>query len=139
SFTPVSTQTNTATGMDVNGCQNTDQVIVTVNDLPTVTFGCLGQVCTYNPAFTLSGGSPAGGIYTGTGVSSGNFDPSVSGAGSFPITYSYTDGNGCSATAQSEIVVDPCLSVEENEKWNMSIHPNPSVGRIEITSDVPYS
>ncbi len=139
SFVPSGTTTYTLTGTDGNGCQLTDQVLVTVNPNPTVGFADLGQVCTYNPAFVLTGGSPAGGTYSGTGVSSGSFDPAASGAGSFPITYSYSDSNGCSGTAQSTIIVDPCLSVKENEQWNMSIYPNPSVGKIEITSDVPYS
>ncbi|MGV3609873.1 MAG: PKD domain-containing protein [Fluviicola sp.] len=139
SFVPTVTVNYTLTGTDGNGCQLTDQVTVTVNPNPTVGLADLGQVCTYNPAFILSGGSPSGGTYSGTGVTSGSFDPSVSGAGSFPITYSFTDGNGCSGTAQSTIIVDPCLSVDENDKWNMSIYPNPAVGKIEIASDVPYS
>ncbi|WP_430403607.1 PKD domain-containing protein [Fluviicola sp.] len=139
SFVPASTNTYTLTGTDVNGCQSTDQVTITVNTNPTVAFGSLGQVCTYNPAFAITGGTPVGGTYSGTGVSSGNFDPSVSGAGSFPIVYSYSDANGCSGTAQSTIIVDPCLSVAENAQWNMTIYPNPSVGKIEITSDVPYT
>jgi PKD repeat protein len=139
SFIPAATVNYTLTGTDGNGCQLTDQVTVTVNPNPTVGLSDLGQVCTYNPAFVLSGGSPSGGTYSGTGVVSGSFDPSVSGAGSFPITYSFTDGNGCSGTAQSTIIVDPCLSVDENDQWNMSIYPNPSMGKIEISSDVPYS
>jgi PKD repeat protein len=139
SFTPANTTTYTLTGTDVNGCQLTDQVTVTVNTNPTVAIGSLGQVCTYNPGFALTGGTPVGGTYSGTGVSSGNFDPSISGAGTFPITYSYSDVNGCSGTAQTTIIVDPCLSVKENEQWNMSIYPNPSIGKIEIASDVPYT
>jgi PKD repeat protein len=139
SFAPTATTTYSLTGTDINGCQNSDQVTVTVNDLPVVSFGTLAQVCTYNPAFTLTGGLPVGGTYSGTGVVSGSFDPSISGAGNFPLTYSFTDGNGCSANTQSTIVVDPCLSVAENEKWNISVYPNPSVGKIEIQSDVPYT
>ncbi len=139
SFVPPSTTTYTLTGTDVNGCQLTDQVTITVNSNPTVALADLGQVCTYNPAFVLTGGAPLGGTYSGTGVSSGSFDPALSGAGSFPITYSFSDANGCSGMAQSTIIVDPCLSVGENEKWNMSIYPNPSIGKMEITSDVPYS
>ncbi|WP_294677135.1 PKD domain-containing protein [uncultured Fluviicola sp.] len=138
-FVPTGTTTYTVTATDGNGCELTDQVTVTVNSNPTVGFADLGQVCTYNPAFALTGGTPAGGTYSGTGVTAGNFNPAVSGAGSFPITYMYTDANGCSGTAQSTIIVDPCLSVSEHEKWNMSIYPNPSVGNIEIVSDIPYS
>ena len=36
-FTPTTTQTYTVTGTNANGCQNTDQITVTVNVLPTPT------------------------------------------------------------------------------------------------------
>ncbi|MNK24859.1 Protease 1 precursor [compost metagenome] len=139
SFVPATTTTYTLTGTDGNGCELTDQVTITVNPNPTVGLQAFGQVCTYNPAFVLTGGTPLGGTYSGTGVSGGNFNPSVSGAGSFPITYSFEDANGCSGTAQSTIVVDACLSIGENDQWTMSVYPNPAVGKIEIASDVPYS
>ena len=37
SFTPATTATYTVTGSDTNGCVNTDQVVVTVNALPSTT------------------------------------------------------------------------------------------------------
>lgn len=138
SFVPGGTTTYTLTGTDASGCQNTDQVTVTVNANPTVSLGALSQVCTYTPAFTLTGGSPAGGNYTGTGVSSGNFNPASSGAGTFLITYSYMDGNGCSGTAQSNIVVDECLSLPEQDKEQLIVYPNPTSGMVVLVSDVPY-
>src|SRR5205814_1270834 len=55
-------------------------------------------------------GSPAGGVYSGTGVSNGQFDPSV-GAGTYTVTYSYTNSHGCSATSQTSITVAPAPSV----------------------------
>lgn len=139
SFVPAATTTYMLTGTDNNGCQLTDQVTITVNPNPAVVLEGLGQVCTYTPAFVLTGGTPAGGTYSGTGVSGGNFNPSVSGAGNFPITYSFTDANGCSGTAQATIVVDACLAVNENDAWTLSVYPNPAVDQIEIVSEVPYS
>src|SRR5690606_35038306 len=38
-FSPTNTQTYTVTGTDANGCVNSDQVVVTVNDLPIVFAG----------------------------------------------------------------------------------------------------
>ncbi len=138
SFVPNGTTTYTLTGTDANGCQNTDQVIVTVNANPNVSLAALNQVCTYTPSFTLTGGSPLGGNYSGTGVSGGNFNPASSGAGTFPITYSYTDGNGCSGTAQSSIVVDQCLSLSEQDKEQILVYPNPTSGIVILVSDVEY-
>ncbi|MBN2667725.1 MAG: gliding motility-associated C-terminal domain-containing protein [Bacteroidales bacterium] len=58
SFIPISTQTYSVTGTDANGCENTDQVIVTVVPTPTAFAGndqeiCQGQYAT----LTASGGA----------------------------------------------------------------------------------
>jgi gliding motility-associated-like protein len=47
-------------------------------------------ICSYNPSFAL-GGTPAGGTWSGTGVSAGTFDPATSGSGVFTVTYTYND------------------------------------------------
>ena len=44
SFVPTDTKPYTVTGTDVNGCVNTDQVTVTVNDVPSIT-GSSTEVC----------------------------------------------------------------------------------------------
>ena len=95
------TFTETATG-----CSNTTSS-VTVNALPTVTFSALADVCVDAAVFALSGGLPAGGTYSGTGVSGGNFDPSTAGVGTHTITYTYNDGNGCTDFATADITVNP--------------------------------
>ena len=50
---------------------------------------------------------PAGGIYSGTGVSAGVFDPSVAGPGTYTITYTITDPNGCISFTSKPITVLP--------------------------------
>ncbi|WP_420593135.1 malectin domain-containing carbohydrate-binding protein [Robiginitalea biformata] len=89
---------------DSNGC--IDVVSFTLNGppLPVVTLAPQPTVEVTDAPFALSGGSPAGGTYSGTGVSGGVFDPSV-GPGTYVITYSYTDGNGCSASATRNLTV----------------------------------
>ena len=59
----------------------------------------------------LSGGSPAGGTYSGTGVMDNgdgtyNFDPMVAGIGMHSITYTFTDANGCGGSATDDIAVN---------------------------------
>ncbi|MBK7212907.1 MAG: hypothetical protein IPH88_06350 [Bacteroidales bacterium] len=107
-FDPSSgTQTLTYTYSDVNSCSNTAQVTITVNELPVLSTGSYGPVC-INAADVALAGTPAGGTWSGTGVSGSIesgfvFDPS---AGSQILTYSYTDGNSCSNTAQASILVN---------------------------------
>ncbi len=90
-----------------NACGAAVQVIpVTVNPLPIMS--CppdISGVCSADAPFALSGATPAGGTYSGTGVSGGNFDPAVAGGGTHTITYSYTDGNGCTNTCTFNIDV----------------------------------
>lgn len=91
---------------------NSNSISVTVNPSPTVGLNFVdNQVCINEPGFALSGGTPAGGTYSGSGVSNGNFNPSAAGAGTKVITYSYTDGNGCSGTSTANMIVSPLPAV----------------------------
>lgn len=79
--------------------------------------------------------TPAGGSFTGTGVSGTSFDPATAGLGAHDVTYAYEDGNGCSATSIQSIVVGECLTVDENELDNLVIMPNPAHDVIAVSYD----
>ncbi|MBL1180995.1 MAG: T9SS type A sorting domain-containing protein [Bacteroidetes bacterium] len=119
---------------DYNGCLgNAITVTILVNPLPTVTFTMQDTVCLNNGTVTLSSGTPNGGTYSGNGVTGNIFDPQVAGLGTHTITYSYTDGNGCSNQATFNVVVDLCAGINEmNPLKNISIYPNPSRGNVVI-------
>lgn len=78
---------------------------ITVNALPVVTLDPFEDVCEHGPAFILEGGMPAGGVYSGPGVVDGIFDPTLVGAGTWEITYTFVDENGCSNAATANIFV----------------------------------
>jgi hypothetical protein len=87
-------------------CANTQTMSVAVNPLPTVTLAPFNSVCDTAGIVTLTGGSPVGGAYSGTSVTNNAFNSAI-GAGTYPITYSYTDNNGCFSTAtQSVTIID---------------------------------
>lgn len=90
-FVPASTATYTVTGTDANGCSNTDNVLVTVNALPTVNGGTDQTICVgAQVALTATGAN----TYNWTnGVSNGvSFAPSTT--TSYVVTG--TDANSCS-------------------------------------------
>jgi hypothetical protein len=121
----------TYTVMEDNGtCASASSVgtTVTVNPLPTVSFAPLATMCDYNPAITLTQGAPAGGAYSGNGVNAGQFDPSVAGLGTSTLTYTYTDGNNCTASATADVLVDDCAGILETEASIIQLFPNPSAG-----------
>lgn len=109
--TPSVTTTYSVIGIDGDGCRDTAFQTITVFPLPTVSLGAFAAVCSNTAAFTLTGGTPAGGTYSGLGVSGGSFNPGAVGSGNYAIQYTYTDGNGCSASASSSITVNPAPTV----------------------------
>ncbi|UPT69133.1 MAG: hypothetical protein M0D57_11180 [Sphingobacteriales bacterium JAD_PAG50586_3] len=98
--------TITYTYSDGNGCSNTATQVVAVNPLPTLSISGLGAAYCVDAAPVNIGGSPVGGTFSGSGISGNTFSPALAGAGTYNITYSYTDGNGCSNTATQGVVVN---------------------------------
>ena len=133
---PTSTTVYTVNG-NLTGCATlaSQQVTVAVNALPIVSLASIASpICVNDAAVTLSG-SPVGGVYSGTGVSGSSFNPSVSGAGTFTTSYNYTDGNGCSASANQVVNVSLCTGIFELNDNTVSVYPNPTNDMINITMD----
>jgi hypothetical protein len=134
-FTPATTDTYTVTGTDANGCTNTDAVTVTVNPLPVVTLSLSAStICLDDANLALTGGSPAGGSWSGTGVTGSSFDPTTAGVGTTTITYLFTDANGCDAAATGNIIVDACVGITEQGIQVFSMYPNPASAYFSFVS-----
>lgn len=137
------TQTVTYTFTDANNCSNSATTTITVNPAPTVAFTSpVSTMCVNHSPLTLSGGSPAGGTYSGPGVSGGMLDPATAGVGDHVITYSFTDANGCDGEAVFTIHVDACLGLtENNQEFGLEIYPNPTTGKFtaSVTSGADFS
>ena len=79
---------------------------VTVTVLPAPQTNPSVTVCVSDPAFTLPAATPAGGTWSGAGITdpaTGLFDPGDAGRGTHSLTY--TGPNGCDAT-QTVVVTD---------------------------------
>lgn len=129
------TTTITYTYIDsLSGCSNSANDVMTVLLAPVVTLNLpIDSICANASPISLTGQSPAGGSFSGTGVAGSTFDPNVSGVGTFTITYMYADSaNGCSASATDNIVVDPCVRVEEHGVAMAQVFPNPASGSFTI-------
>ena len=103
SFSPSLTTTYTVTGVDLNGCQNTDQLTVNVNQLPNVNAGTDQTVC-LGTQITLSGNGAV--TYSwNNGASNGiQFTPVL---GTVTYTLTGTDVNGCQNTDHMVLTVNP--------------------------------
>lgn len=92
-------QVQNACGSDVS-----DNFVLNVNPLPTVTIsGLLSNYCFTGAADTVEY-SPAGGQLTGPNLNGDVFTP-YGLVGDHVFSYTYTDGNGCAATAVHNIHV----------------------------------
>lgn len=123
---PGSTSVYTVSGQ-ASGCAPSAPMTatVTVNALPVVSVTPVsGTLCTNNSPVALTG-SPAGGTFSGTGVSGNTFNPATSGAGTFTVTYHYTDANSCTNTAAETVAVNNCTGIEEQSAAGISVYPNP--------------
>ena len=86
---------------DPGQCATSTILTVTVNSLPVVDAGTYTSVC-INAASIPLVGSPAGGTFSGTGVTGNNFSPAQ---GTQTVTYTYTDGNGCTNSDATQITI----------------------------------
>ena len=84
-----------------------DQVVVKIDAMPDA--GTDETVCISDIAFALSGMSPAGGTWSGAGISGSNFDPALAGAGIKIITYTV---GACSDTKQITVNALPNAGVD---------------------------
>jgi hypothetical protein len=120
---------------NVYGCIASSAVVpVIVNANPVVTVNPVDPVCSFSAPFTMSNGLPAGGTYTGDGITGNIFDPADAGVGSSIVTYTYVDVNNCSNSSQTTLDVNDCASIDEEEKSYFSLFPNPNNGQFKVTS-----
>jgi len=91
-----------------NNCSSTDTEEIVVIPGPDGTITPAGPFCTYDPPYDLEAASALG-TWTGEGItnsSTGLFDPTVSGPGTFIISFeSVPDANGCIGVDTVELVV----------------------------------
>ena len=78
---------------------------------PQANFDPVAGVCLDDEAFVLAGGMPAGGVYSGPGVTDGIFDPQQAGAGSHELTYTFTDECGSTSAVTTITVLDTDFEV----------------------------
>jgi hypothetical protein len=86
----------------VTDCISSDNIDITVAPLPVVNAGGTATMCDTAASFPISGYSPAGGIWSGLGITNPNtgmFNPNMAGGiRQYTLYYTYVDGNGCEST-----------------------------------------
>jgi PKD repeat protein len=122
------------------GSSTQDTMYITVDALPAVTYmQNPTDICINNPTFPLSAGNPAGGTYSGRGVSGNMFSAVTAGTGTDTITYAYTDLNGCKGMTTQIIHVNLCTGIQTYSSGEaISIYPNPFSDQLTLAfGDIP--
>jgi PKD repeat protein len=89
---------------DVNGCTDSDQIILTVA-VPDATITPVDTMCINGPIVILTA-HDLGGIWSGEGVSGNTFDPAIAGVGDHIINYNIINQD-CKASDTTIVTVVP--------------------------------
>jgi len=118
-----------------SGCLAMDTANAVMNPLPVVTLNLTDDhACITQTTFPLTGGTPAGGVYSGGFVSGSNFNATSAGNGTHIVSYTYVDANGCVNFAQDAVFVDACVGIDELGNNLVSVYPNPANNTIVINA-----
>ncbi len=132
---PASTQTYTVTGTDANGCQNTDQVTVTVFPQPVVTANSTSPIIECQTAQLTATGLVSYNWVNTAGPDASIATPNASITDVGPLanaSYAVTglDANGCAGGTTVSVVVNPITVSIVN-----ATAVNPSTFSFDITSN----
>jgi hypothetical protein len=100
----------------------------------TLALNTTAAICEDDASFILTGESPAGGTWSGPGVTGAQFSPSTAGAGTHVITYTFTDFNGCTGVATDTLTVQECTGIATVSAGVLALYPNPAANEFLFVS-----
>lgn len=127
-----------------NGCSSVADFKITLNALPTITNEKASENYCIGSTLTLSGVTPTGGTWSGTGVSSGKFTSST--VGTYTLKYVYVSSFGCkdSTTRNIDVYNKPTITLKAIDSLCKNVDPyyltvSPSGGTWTSSSPVLQS
>jgi len=110
-----------------NSPASSNEVTTLVRPIPVVSWTAFepDTMCRNWTPVLLTGATPAGGVYSGEGVSNNTFDPSAVSAGNHVIIYTFSDVNGCSNQVTVPMTINVCEGIEETHA-DWLVYPNPA-------------
>ena len=118
-----------------NGCDSTVTTNMTITPAPAVTIASSltdNTLCSYHDATQLTA-TPAGGAFSGSGMTGDSFNPVGLLVGSHLINYTFTDAvTGCSNSTALYMVIDGCLEIQEATLEGVLVYPNPNNGEFTV-------
>jgi hypothetical protein len=121
---------------NATGCDSIISLTLSVDTPVGVSWSAATDTVMPHSNVILLTATPAGGVYTGTGVRGNLFFPDSAGIGANVITYTYTDQYGCSSQATRTYYllstgIDPVALSR-----SISLYPNPANDLLIAQSDL---
>ncbi len=114
---------------------NSNEIVLTVHELPTVSLNTFDTICSNGDLLLVDGGMPLGGEYSGDFIEVDLFDPVVADVGFHSVIYTYTDENNCSNFAEEQIEVVLCTDVDDVQLIDLKVFPNPFNHQVQIFAE----
>lgn len=120
-----------------NDCNDNDPNVQGQQVLEIILALPINEVCHNGSAFTLTGGSPAGGTWSSStpGAITGNqFNPAAAGIGEHTITYSLGGDGICTigGSASANISVVFCPGIDEESAQYIALYPTYTTGDVTV-------
>ncbi len=116
-----------------------DSLLLTIHPSPNVVMTPFpDSICSNLDSVPLNNGSPAGGTYSGPGVLNNIFYPAITGPGTFNISYSYTNGYGCSGGMTQPVIVKERYTISGNVTYANSVSTPLDSVVIKLRNDEGY-
>jgi hypothetical protein len=119
------------------GCTGYDTKIIHVKSLPVVNFPTIGTVLSTTAPYILTTATPAGGTYSGPGVTGSLFNPGILAAGPHILNYTYTStASGCTNGDTSLVTIitppPPRQIGGIDAAAGLAMYPNPTNSMVSL-------
>lgn len=127
-FNPTIAGNYIVNGVDVNGCEDSDTLVLTIHANPVLNLGPDTSLCVNHLPLVLVGPTGYANYAWSNGTSSASTQ--VNQGGAYMLTV--TDNNGCTDTDTIAVIAKPCLGLDELTEADFAIYPNPTANVINI-------
>lgn len=118
---------------DSIGCSSADTIVITEHALPVIDLGPDTVFCV-EQSLVLDAGSGYSAYLWSTGATTSTItvDGTQLTAGTYDYMVDVSDLYGCIGSDTVQVVIDPCLGLEEGSMQVAMVYPNPTSGQITV-------
>jgi hypothetical protein len=113
---------------NVTGCKSIASHPFSIKQAPAANFTGLAASYCSNADDVQLAGTPEGGLFEGAGLTGSVFSPSSLAAGTYTITYTFTDAEGCASVSSKQVEIKQSPSLQFNNLASEYCVSDPAFG-----------